>query len=87
MEHTCTVAKGLFQIEKLENMETLVNLQFLDVSYNRITKIEGLSELKKLKELHLVHNKITVIEGLEEVGTLRISLTSNIFLGHRTRIS
>ena len=30
------------QISKLENLESLVNLEILDVSHNRIRKIEGL---------------------------------------------
>ncbi|EPB79524.1 leucine Rich repeat-containing domain protein, partial [Ancylostoma ceylanicum] len=54
------------QIEKIENLSTLVNLETLDLSFNRIIKIENLEKLTNLKTLYLVHNKISKIEGLEK---------------------
>lgn len=56
-----------FQITKIENIDTLVNLVWLDLSFNRITKLEGLSSLTKLREAFFVHNKIQKIEGIENV--------------------
>ncbi|VDM80151.1 unnamed protein product [Strongylus vulgaris] len=60
----------LRKIEKIENLSTLVNLETLDLSFNRICKIENLEALTKLKTLYLVHNKITKIEGLEQCWVL-----------------
>ena len=55
------------QISKLENLDSLVNLEILDVSHNRLRKIEGLENLTKLKKLYLVSNKITKIENLSHL--------------------
>ena len=60
------------QITKLENLESLVNLEILDVSHNRLRKIEGLENLTKLKKLYLVSNKIARIENLSH---LKVSLS------------
>lgn len=57
------------QITKVENLDALVNLETLDLSFNRIAVIDGLSSLKKLKMLFFVHNKIEKIEGLSEVNS------------------
>ena len=43
-----------FQITKIENIECLVNLEVLDISFNRIRAIEGLEKLTNLKRLFLV---------------------------------
>jgi len=62
------------QISEITGIENLINLELLDLSYNRITKIQGnyliyaiiiifnlgLSTLTKLRRLFLVHNKIEV---------------------------
>lgn len=45
----------------------MVNLEILDLSFNRIEKLEGLSALTRLKTFYIVHNKISKIEGLETV--------------------
>lgn len=60
------------QIEKIENLSTLVNLETLDLSFNRIGKIENLDQLTNLKTLYLVHNKISKIEGLDKVRPVAI---------------
>ena len=60
------------QISKLENLESLVNLEILDVSHNRIRKIEGLENLTKLKKLYLVSNKINKIENVSHLKVSRI---------------
>ena len=57
-----------FQIGKIENLDALVNLKYLDLSYNRIEKLENLDALKQLEKLYLCHNKIPKIEGLDEVS-------------------
>ena len=63
------------QISKLENLDSLVNLEILDVSHNRLRKIEGLENLTKLKKLYLVSNKITKIENLSH---LKVSMIETI---------
>ncbi len=42
----------------IENLENLVNLKILDLSYNNIKKIEGLSTLVNVEKLFLLSNKI-----------------------------
>ena len=37
------------QITEMENLETLTNLESLDISFNRLRKIQGLDNLVKLK--------------------------------------
>lgn len=49
------------KIERIENLEFLMNLKFLTLSHNLITKIEGLAMLKKLGFLDLSHNVIEEI--------------------------
>jgi len=63
-------------IEKIEGLESLVNLEFLifgDGHYkcgNQISKIEGLETLSKLTDLDLSFNNIKKIEGLEHLESL-----------------
>jgi dynein assembly factor 1, axonemal len=45
-------------IEKIENLEGLVNLVTLNLSYNRIKRVEGLSSLPSLRNIDLSHNII-----------------------------
>ncbi|KAI3383711.1 hypothetical protein SNEBB_004134 [Seison nebaliae] len=59
------------QIEKIENLGSLVHLKSLDLSYNRIKKIENLSELKSLENLYLVNNRLQTIEGLDGLESLK----------------
>ena len=40
-------------IEKIEGLECLLNLEWLDLSFNNIEVIEGLDKLTKLKDLTL----------------------------------
>ena len=58
----------LCQIEKIEGLDSLVNLHTLDLSFNRFAKIENLESLVNLKTLYMVHNKLEKIEGLETVS-------------------
>jgi hypothetical protein len=54
--HLRDEAKG--KIRKIENLNSLVNLRLLNLSYNSITKIEGLDSLNSLVELNLAENSI-----------------------------
>ena len=59
-------------------MDSLVNLQELNLSQNQIPKIEGLDLLVNLQELNLSINQITKIEGLEQLVNLwRLDLSDN----------
>lgn len=64
-------------IETIENLSHLVNLQWLDLSFNNITKIEGLSDLTQLRDLCLVNNFISKIENLEGNTNLQVLSLGN----------
>ncbi len=49
------------RISKIENLDSLVNLEKLYLASNRISEVEGLSSLKKLQVLELGANRITHI--------------------------
>nr|CAH7726617.1 unnamed protein product [Callosobruchus chinensis] len=55
-------------IEKIENLDMLVNLKELDLSFNRVAKIENLDTLVNLEKLCLYDN---IIEKLENMDTLK----------------
>ena len=53
------------KIEKIEGLETLVNLEQLDIQNNRLTDLgDGLMNLHKLSELYLACNRIGTVKGL-----------------------
>jgi len=63
----------------------LVNLKWLDLSFNNIKKIEGLETLTKLSDLSLFENKIQVIENLETLPELNVlSIGKNLLRSHET---
>lgn len=64
--------KILFLFQIISNLDALVNLEILDLSYNRIRKIEGLSALCNLRRIYLVHNKIEKIDGLDSLTKLEV---------------
>jgi Leucine-rich repeat (LRR) protein len=69
---------SLGKIRKIENMESLVNIRQLNISYNALTRIEGLDNLVSLVELNLAENSITKIENLFGLRLLeRLSLCGN----------
>ncbi|XP_014663214.1 PREDICTED: leucine-rich repeat-containing protein 48-like isoform X2 [Priapulus caudatus] len=58
----------------------LVNLVWLDLSFNNIEKIEGLDTLVKLEDLSLFNNRISLLENMETLTNLHIvSLGNNDF--------
>ncbi|CAF1282565.1 unnamed protein product, partial [Adineta ricciae] len=60
------------KIRYIENLQTLINLENLDLSNNLIEKIDGLKTLKKLKHLLLANNFINTISNIEELSRLEI---------------
>lgn len=57
---------------KIENISHLVNLKWLDLSFNKIERIQGLSSLVQLTDLSLYNNDIIVVEGLETLLNLSV---------------
>lgn len=51
-------------ITKIENLETLVNLEVLSLFSNHITKIENLQTLEKLVTLSIGNNLIATLDGV-----------------------
>jgi Leucine-rich repeat (LRR) protein len=52
--------------------ENLVNLEWLDLSFNKIEKIQNLGSQTRLKVLALFNNKIAEIENIEHLQELGI---------------
>ncbi|MFY7938628.1 MAG: leucine-rich repeat protein, partial [Flavobacterium sp.] len=59
------------KIEKISNLEKLVNLEELKINSNKISKIQGLEALSRLTFLDLYENQIEVIENLESLSELK----------------
>ena len=59
-------------IEKIENLEELVNLKELDLSFNRISIIENLNHLLNLEILLIYKNEIETVEGMDNLAKLQI---------------
>ncbi|HMQ87045.1 MAG TPA: leucine-rich repeat protein, partial [Flavilitoribacter sp.] len=65
-------------IQKIENLESLANLERLSLNSNQIKEIKNLELLTKLKKLSLGSNQITEIKNLESLTELKkLSLDSN----------
>jgi hypothetical protein len=64
------------KISKIEKLNKLVNLEWLELSISKIEKIEGLDNLVNLKRLNLSTNNITKIEGLSNLTRLNELLLS-----------
>ncbi len=62
----------LESIKKIKGLDTLVNLEHLDLSHNSIRKIGNLESLTKLKVLDLSNNYIEEIENLSHFSNLEI---------------
>ena len=58
------------KISKIEGLEKLISLEWLDLSVNKISRIEGLDKLTMLTKLDLSSNQISKIEGLEKLTKL-----------------
>jgi hypothetical protein len=52
-------------VEEIVNLEHLVNLQWLDLSFNNISEIKGLEKLTKLQDVSFYNNDIQTISGLD----------------------
>lgn len=73
--------KGITDITDIKGLETLTELQVLNLSKNQISVIKGLETLKDLVDLDLSSNKIADIEGLTNMTNLRkLNLKKNRFI-------
>lgn len=65
-------------ITKMENLESLQNLQKLYLGHNNIIVVEGLENTKKLQELHIESQRIPLGELLcfepRSILTLSVSI-------------
>ncbi len=57
-------------INKINGLNSLTELEHLDIAGHQITEIKGLDKLKNLKKLILSGNKITEIKGLNKLTNL-----------------
>ena len=69
--------KGITNIKEIKGLEKLIDLECLDLSFNRIPEIKGLEPLVNLKELHLNNNIINEIKGLETLRNLNFLYLDN----------
>jgi hypothetical protein len=64
-------------IDTIQGLEHLVNLEWLDLSFNNITEMAGLDMLVKLTDLSLFNNKLTQIAGLNQLTKLNVLSVGN----------
>ena len=63
---------SILEIARIENLDSLTNLIWLDLSFNKIQKIEGVNHLTKLTDLSLFSNCIEKIENMEALTNLNV---------------
>ena len=59
-------------IMRIQGLESLVNLKWLDLSFNSIEVIEGLDRCSKITDLSLYSNHIKTLSGLESLHDLNV---------------
>jgi len=74
-------------IEKIANINMLINLEELDLSFNSISRLEGLTNLAKLKIFSVFQNKISCLENMEQLSELQIFSAGNNNLTSDTCVS
>uniref|UniRef100_A0A669P8Q2 Leucine rich repeats and IQ motif containing 1 n=1 Tax=Phasianus colchicus TaxID=9054 RepID=A0A669P8Q2_PHACC len=70
LENLCILILNKNQLSSVCGLNGCINLQNLELSYNRITRIGGLESLKNLQQLTVDHNQLISTKGLCEVPTL-----------------
>lgn len=58
-------------------MDHLVNLHWLDLSFNLVKEIEGLDKLVNLKDLSLFNNQLVYVGGLDNCKSLNVLSIGN----------
>ncbi len=69
--------KNIDKIEKIKNLESLIDLKKIFLNYNQIVEIKGLETLKDLKSLHLQGNQIDKINDLSKLKKLESLYLNN----------
>ena len=70
--------KKIVNILDIKGIDSIADLQILEINNNQIKVIEGLENLSKLHTLYLYHNSISEIKGLDSLKELRrLDLTHN----------
>lgn len=64
-------AKNIIDITEINGLSKIINLEGLDLSYNKIIEIKGLENLENLQKLDLGENKITKITDLDTLINLK----------------
>ncbi|NXN09927.1 LRIQ1 protein, partial [Indicator maculatus] len=70
LENLCVLILNKNHLTSVCGLDDCINLQNLELSYNRITQIGGLEALKNLQQLILDHNQLISTKGLCEAPTL-----------------
>ncbi|XP_032855747.2 leucine-rich repeat and IQ domain-containing protein 1 [Tyto alba] len=70
LENLCILILNKNHLSSVCGLDGCINLQNLELSYNRITRIGGLESLKSLQQLILDHNQLISTKGLCEAPTL-----------------
>lgn len=69
---------GIKKISDIKGLETLIELEALNLNNNQISEIENLENLTNLEDLQLEKNLIKIIKGLDNLVNLRmLNLYSN----------
>ena len=70
---------GKNQITRIRGLDSLKNLEMLDLHTNKISKIENISHLSGLRVLNLSNNNISAVENLSGLSSLNeLNLRKNI---------
>ncbi|NXI62446.1 LRIQ1 protein, partial [Anseranas semipalmata] len=70
LENLCILILNKNHISSVCGLYGCINLQNLELSYNRITRIGGLESLKSLQQLIVDHNQLISTKGLCEAPTV-----------------
>uniref|UniRef100_A0A663FFP4 Leucine rich repeats and IQ motif containing 1 n=1 Tax=Aquila chrysaetos chrysaetos TaxID=223781 RepID=A0A663FFP4_AQUCH len=70
LENLCILILNKNHLSSVCGLDGCINLQNLELSYNRITRIGGLESLKNLQQLIVDHNLLISTKGLCEAPTL-----------------
>nr|XP_009943575.1 PREDICTED: leucine-rich repeat and IQ domain-containing protein 1 [Opisthocomus hoazin] len=83
LENLCILILKKNHLSSVSGLDGCINLQNLELSYNRITRIGGLESLKNLQQLIVDHNKLISTKGLCEAPTL---IHLDCSFNHLTRV-
>jgi Leucine-rich repeat (LRR) protein len=69
-------------------LETLTQLEWLDLSFNNIEEISGLEKLASLRDLSLANNRLKTLSNLDSMaGSLQILSVANNLIEEKKYVS